>query len=269
MGTELVESTTGQVVGISEEFMQEVADSGVLGYSEKMEDSLIPILGILQDNSAECKKKHAKYIEGAEPGMLIVRALGLLLRTEPPEQAPEFQPVGFDHLFVEWRGEPGDGVPVANYAPDKIPEDAREVPDPENPDRTTLRRYSNGNRVVETRMHYGHLILGDGTLLPLVISMAGTNHSASRQWTAMMKRFVLPGSGRKAPAFFRKYRLRTQFQQRGQQSWFKFAIVDLGWITDEQVLRQGLALAKSVAEGLVRPTDDAQEQSEDDDSIPI
>ena len=39
-----------------------------LGYSEKADDSLIPIVGILQDNSGEVKKKHDKYIDGAEPG---------------------------------------------------------------------------------------------------------------------------------------------------------------------------------------------------------
>lgn len=69
---EVMDQSTGEMVktdfALPADLLAEVDELGGLGYSENSEDSMIPILAILQDNSAEVKKKHPKYIEGAEAG---------------------------------------------------------------------------------------------------------------------------------------------------------------------------------------------------------
>jgi len=228
--------------------MDEVAEVGDLGYSEKQEDSMIPILAILQDQSGEVKARHSKRIDGAQAGDLIIRSIQKVINIA--QDGPMiFQPCGFQHVWVEWQGEVGEGVPVGQFDFDSPPEDTKEVQDPENPDKKMLIR-DNGNRLVDTRYHFGYALTDDGAM-PLVIPMAGTNHTVSRQWTATMKQFKLP-NGTKAAAFFRKYAVSTKYRERGSQSWFNYDVKDLGWIHDENQLRAGLELLKSLKDNKVQ-----------------
>lgn len=250
-------------LSVDADFLDMIGESGELGYSEKSDDSLIPILGILQDNSGEVKKKHERYIEGAEPGDMIIRSLQRVYKGEGDEDTLLFQPCAFQHMWVEWNGEPGEGAPVGQYPFDDMPEDAKEVPDPQNPDRK-IWRLDNGNRLVDTRYHYGHIVDGRD-IIPAVIPMSGTNHTVSRQWTTEMKQHMIPGRNQKAPAFFRLYALRTSFIQRGAQSWFKYKISDRGFIGDEQILRAGFNLTMSVKEEKV--TADVASDAPDSDVV--
>lgn len=231
--------------GLPAELLDEIA-GGPLGYSEKSEDTLIPILSILQDNSGEVKKKHDRWIEGAEPGMLIVRSLQ---RLYSGDDGILFQPCGFDHQWVQWSGEPGEGAVVGNFPFAERPADAVLTPDPQNADREYY-KMPDGTRLVDTRYHFGHVLEADA-ITPMVIPMAGTNHTASRQWTATMKQFNMPGRNIKAPAYMRCYRLTTRFTQRGAQSWYKYSVQDQGFIGDQEILRAGMSLAKMVAENKV------------------
>lgn len=239
----------GGASALSTDVMSELAGLSNLGYSDRIEDSLVPILSILQDNSGEVKKKHDRYIEGAEPGKLIIRSRK---RIYDGEQGVLFVPAGFQHMWVEWNGEPGEGFPVRQYLFDDKPEEATEVEDPNNEDRT-LWRMPNGNRIVDTRYHYGHMIDGD-ELVQLVIPMSGTNHSVSRGWTSLMKELKIPGTGQRAPSWVHAYALTTVFTQRGALSWYKYNInpvVD-GWIGDAQLRKMGKELTESVSEHKVQ-----------------
>src|SRR5689334_9659633 len=59
---------------------EEMDYDGDLRYSTKAEDTLVPIVSILQDNSGEVKKQHAKRIEGADAGDLIIRAFKKVIK---------------------------------------------------------------------------------------------------------------------------------------------------------------------------------------------
>lgn len=266
-----VDRETGEIMttttSLPADFMDEVGGLSDLGYSTKSEDSMIPILAILQDNSAEVKKKHSKYIEGAEPGDLIIRSLGRVFKMGDNLPPIVLQPCGFDHVWVEWQGEAGEGTPVAQYAFEARPEDAQEVPDPQNAERT-IWRMPNGNRLVDTRHHYCNLIDDDGGAMAIVVPMGGTNHTTSRSWTAQMKQHRIPGTAKPAPSFFRQYGLGTKFRQRGEQSWYTFTITDLGFLADEGILRQGLALLKAIqANTMVMETAATEGSAEGDDPL--
>jgi len=243
----------------------EMYGSDVLGYSEKSDDSLIPVLSILQDNSGEVKKKHERYVEGAEAGMFIIRSLQTVFPLEKPIL---FQPCGFSHMWVEWTGEPGEGgAPVAQFQFDERPASAGQIVSKDG--KSEWRMIDTDNRLVETRHHYGNIIGGEGDVTPVVIAMSGTNHSVSRQWTALMKQFRVPKKNVKAPAFMRSYELSTVFTQKGSQSWYKFKVKDAGWITSRQLLEDGFAFAKAIAANEVRAGSDkdgADLGTEDEDS---
>lgn len=221
-------------------YADEMFDDGVLGYSEAADDSLIPILSILQDNSGEVKKRHERHIEDAEAGMLIIRSVQKVFNGD---EGITFQPCGFSHTWVEWEGEPGEGRPVGQFDFSDKPSDAVEV---DKPDGGSEWRRDNGNRIVETRNHFGNVLMTDGGLMPMVIAMSGSNHTASRQWTTLMKQHRTP-SGKRAAAFMRTYKITTVFSQKGQQTWYKYKIQDLGWVEEEGVLMDGYNFAKSIA----------------------
>lgn len=248
------------------ELMDEIAGEEGLGYSDKNEDSMVPILGIIQDNSGEAKKRHSRYIEGAEAGDLIIRSLGMVIKMGENDPPLVVQPCGFDHVWVIWEGEPGEGVPKGQVPYEDRPVEAREH---ELDDGRKEWRMPDGSRLIDTRYHYCNILHDDGSIIPIVIPFAGTNHTASRQWTAQMRQFTVPGRpGVKAKSFMRSYSIRTKFKQRGEQSWFMYSITDLGWITDPDVLRDGLNLFRSVNnQDLIAET--ASAEPEDDDSIPV
>lgn len=268
------DQSTGEVTmanfSVPSDMLDEIAGMSDLGYSENSEDSMIPILAILQDNSAEVKKKHSKYIEGAEPGDLIIRSLARVIKMGDNIPPIVVQPAGFDHVWVEWQGEPGEGAPVGQFAFENRPADAVETEDPQNPDRK-MWRLPNGNRLVDTRYHYVNVLSDDGSAMPAVIPMSGTNHTTSRSWTAQMKQHLMPGKSVKAPSFFRQYGIKTKFRQRGEQSWYTYTVGDLGWIVDEGVLRAGLSLLRGIRDNTLSVESEgaAVERTTSDDSIPI
>lgn len=226
-----------------------------LGYSDKAEDTLVPILAILQDNSGEVKRNHAKQIEGALAGSVILRAFKKVIAVTKDE--PLFViPCGFVHCWVQWRGEPGEGQVISQYPFDDRPKDAVEKPHPDNKpgeDRTVV-EMPNGDRLVDTRYHYC-LGMIDGVWMPVVVPMGGTNHTVSRQWTGQMKAVTLP-NGAKAPAWFRIYKLATAFNSRGAQSWYTYTIDDYGWNADKMLRDEGRRIFESVKQGELTPMDD-------------
>lgn len=250
---------------LGDELLGEIEGSDVTGYSDKPEDSLIPIVSILQDNSAEVKKKHEKYVEGAEPGDIVLRSLQMIF---PADDGILFQPCGFQHVWVEWNGEPGEGAVVAQYPFEELPSDAKEVPDPQNDERVMVVR-DNGNRLVDTRYHYGHLLTAGG-IIPTVIPMSGTNHTISRQWTALMKQYKMK-SGKPMPSFLRLYKLTTAFTQRGQQSWYKYKVAEAGIVSDRDMAHAGFEMAKAVSEQKISAdaSEQVKEGAAEGDDIPV
>lgn len=267
-----IAKVTGSDLMVGEDLMNEIADSGILGYSTKAEDRMIPIMAILQDNSGEVKKKHSKHMEGAEPGMIIIRSLNKLFAADSDENALLFQPCGFDHNWVEWQGEPGEGAPVNQFPYEDKPAEAKEVPDPQNADRT-ITVMPNGNRLVDTRYHFGNLLV-DNMTMPVVIAMGGSNHAVSKKWTAQMNYVRLP-NGKPAASFFRLYAITTSFNQRGAQSWYNYKITDRGFIGDESLIRDGFRLAMSIrdqevrAEAMVVDDEAAAGEVVDKEDVPI
>src|SRR5580765_6164900 len=108
-----------------------------VGYSDKTEDGLTPILSILQDNSGEVKRNHERHMDEAESGMFIIRSLRKLYTGTPGILV---QPFGFFHSLIEWTGDVGEGTPVGRFPFEDPPDDIFETEDPQNPGKKVMRR---------------------------------------------------------------------------------------------------------------------------------
>lgn len=271
-GTELAPAQFGTDLALTGDLGSEVEGLTGFGYSERAEDSLVPILAILQDNSAEVKRQHSKYIDGSKAGDLIIRSMGLVLDPERDFLAVQF--AGFQHMWVQWDGEPGAGTVVAQYPFDDRPAEAEERQLKDDDKRKTW-VMPDGTRLVDTRYHYAQILLPGLGWMPIVIPFAGTNHTVSRGLTNQLKMLKLPNGGR-CPSWFRAFNLRTKFNQDGSQSWFTYEVKDAGWITDAEIRAGGRALFESLEANTIS-ADVASESQKDggkggegvEDNIPI
>ena len=89
-----------------------VSDSGMGLENVDKEDLALPFLKLLQSGSDETKKKHAKYVEGAEAGMFYNTVTKKLYNGE---KGIEVIPVFYKMTYPEWAPfEKREGRPIHN-----------------------------------------------------------------------------------------------------------------------------------------------------------
>lgn len=223
------------------------ADAG-LGLSTHADDNIVPLLYVLQDNSPQVKERDAEYIKGARPGDIWIKGSDFTIK---PEEGLEVQPCAFRKDFVEWIPRKQGGGYVGRH--DTMPTDAREVTDPENPNRKRF-VLPNGNEIVETRYHY---VRARG--MSIVIPLSSTGHTVSRDWMAKMNSMKL-GNGASAPAFAQTWRLSTKLKTNSAGEWFSITTEPVGWVQSVQDYNAGKELYEQVMSGQVTAAaeDDAQ-----------
>jgi len=158
------------------------ADANQGAENIKNEDLALPFLKVLGQLSPEVNKQDAKYVEGAESGMILNTVTNTLY---DGKKGIEVLPVFYKRQYIEWqeRGE-GKGAPVNIYnAGDDIPKTKR--------DKSNKDRLSNGNYLENTANHY-IVILGSSPATAL-ISMKATQLKVSRKWNSFMLGLKLQG----------------------------------------------------------------------------
>lgn len=211
------------------------------GVSTAQEDNLVPLIYILQAQSPQVNKRNAAYIEGAE-------ASDIWLRNAPDpivrgDTGFLFQPCFFNKDWIEWVPRDSGGGFVARHL--ELPQDAKKIEDPKNPNRVKYIR-PNQNEVVETRHHVGYVITENGPL-PYVISLSGSGHTVSRQWMFMMNGAQI--DGQKAPSFAKLYRLKSKERSNAAGTWFAFDVKDEGWVETDTDYQRGLELHDAFVKG--------------------
>jgi hypothetical protein len=87
-----------------------VSDSGMGLENVDKQDLALPFLKLLQSGSDETKKKHAKYVEGAEAGMFYNTVTKKLYNGE---KGIEVIPVFYKMTYPEWAPfEKREGRPI-------------------------------------------------------------------------------------------------------------------------------------------------------------
>ena len=218
------------------------ADKGSQNMTQ--EDLALPFLKVLGQLSPEINKRDGKYVEGAEPGMILNTVTNEIF---DGAKGIDVLPVFYERKYVEWQDR-GDskGAPVAihNAESDIVSTTTR--------DKSYKDRLPNGNYLENTANHFV-VVLGKSPQSAL-ISMKSTQLKISRKWNSMMSGIKLKGkAGLYTPASFSHiYKLKTTQMSNDKGTWFGWEVSKVGPITEASTYQQAKSFSESISKGAVK-----------------
>ena len=225
------------------------ADKGSQNMTQ--DDLALPFLKVLGQLSPEINKRDGKYVEGAEPGMILNTVTNEIFDgTKGINVLPAF----YERKYVEWqdRGE-GKGAPVA------IHDASSDIMSTTTRDKSFKDRLPNGNYLENTANHFV-VILGDSPQTAL-ISMKATQLKISRKWNSMMMGLKLQGKNGlfTPPTYSHIYKLKTVQMSNDKGTWFGWDVSTVGPVQDKGVYEIAKNFAVSVAKGAVEVKHETKE----------
>ena len=193
-----------------------VSDSGMGLENVDKQDLALPFLKLLQSGSDETKKKHAKYVEGAEAGMFYNTVTKKLYNGE---KGIEVIPVFYKMTYPEWAPfEKREGRPIHN---DRGPGIMSKVTQNDrNKD-----MLDNGNEIIKTANHF--VVINGERPEKALMTMKSTQLKVSRQWNSLMENEFEndPNTGKslQAPTFSRIYKLGS-VENSGSFTWHGYNV---------------------------------------------
>ena len=226
------------------------ADSGMGLENIDKGDLALPFLKLLQSGSYETKKKHAKYVEGAEAGMFYNTVTKKLYSGE---KGMNVIPCFYKMTYPEWAPfDKSEGRPVH---PDRGPEVMAQTTKSGTKD-----VLANGNEIIKTANHFV-IILGDRPEKALM-SLKTTQLKTSRGWNSLMDNEMIisktSGKSIPAPAFSRVYKINS-VENTGNFTWHGMTVNLVKPVENAEIYSMAkdfnLALHKSnVAAASVEPS---------------
>ena len=200
-----------------------VADSGMGLENIDKSDLALPFLKLLQSGSDETKKKHAKYVEGAQAGMFYNTVTKKLY---DGEKGIEVIPVFYKMTYPEWAPfERKEGRPISNDRGPSIM--ANTTQNDRNKD-----MLDNGNEIIKTANHF--VIINGDRPEKALMTMKSTQLKESRNWNSLMENeFESAPSGKSVPApiFSRVYKLNS-VENSGSFTWHGYKVSMLKKVDD-------------------------------------
>ena len=231
-----------------------------MGGMEQMstDDFAMPFLRVLGQLSPETNKRDAKYVEGAEPGMIFNT---VTKQAYDGEKGINVVPCFYKREYVEWqdRGE-GTGAPVAIHSVDSgIIKQATRGADYKD-------RLPSGNYLENTASYF--VMTED--LQQALITMKSTQLKVSRSWNSMMNTIKLKGkNGLFTPASYSHvYNLSTVQQSNDKGTWFGWNVQKIGPVQDKGLYEAAKQFAGSVSTTTVNHGE-TDTKSKDTDSVPF
>ena len=227
------------------------ADKGSQNMTQ--EDLALPFLKVLGQLSPEVNKRDGKYVEGAEPGMILNTVTNEIFDgTKGIDIIPAF----YERKYVEWqdRGE-GKGSPVA------IHDASSDIMSTTTRDKSFKDRLPNGNYLENTANHYV-VVLGDSPQTAL-ISMKATQLKISRKWNSIMMGIKLQGKNGlfTPPTYSHIYNLKTVQMSNDKGTWFGWDVTKVGPVTDKSIYDIAKNFAERVGKGEVQAKHGSEETS--------
>ncbi len=148
------------------------------------ESVALPILKLLQNGSAEAQRKHANYVEGADPGMFFNT---VTRKIYDGEKGIHVIPCHYRLEYQEWADYgTGSGRPENIYAGNS------DILSKTTKDTMGKDRLPNGNYIQKTAQHF--VIISDGkSAETALISMYSSQAKISRKWNSMMMSITIDG----------------------------------------------------------------------------
>lgn len=229
------------------------ADKGSQNMTQ--EDLALPFLKVLGQLSPEVNKRDGKYVEGAEPGMILNTVTNEVF---DGTKGIDVLPVFYERKYVEWqdRGE-GKGAPVA------IHDASSDIMSQTTRDKSFKDRLPNGNYLENTANHYV-VVLGDSPQTAL-ISMKATQLKISRKWNSIMMGIKLQGKNGlfTPPTYSHIYNLKTVQMSNDKGTWFGWEVSKVGPISDQGVYQIAKSFADKVGKGDVEVKHGSDESKTD------
>ena len=231
------------------------ADANKGSQNMTQEDLALPFLKVLGQLSPEVNKRDGKYVEGAEPGMILNTVTNEIF---DGTKGIDVLPVFYERKYVEWqdRGE-GKGAPVA------IHDASSDIMSQTTRDKSFKDRLPNGNYLENTANHYV-VVLGDSPQTAL-ISMKATQLKISRKWNSIMMGIKLNGKNGlfTPPTYSHIYNLKTVQMSNDKGTWFGWEVSKVGPVEDQGVYGVAKSFAEQVGKGAVQVKHGSDESKSD------
>ena len=201
-----------------------VADSGMGLENIDKSDLALPFLKLLQSGSDETKKKHAKYVEGAQAGMFYNTVTKKLY---DGEKGIEVIPVFYKMTYPEWAPfERREGRPISNDRGASVMAETSQ--NDKNKD-----LLKNGNEIIKTANHF--VIINGERPEKALMTMKSTQLKVSRGWNSLIEnQFEIDPKTNKsvpAPMFSRIFKLNS-VENSGSFTWHGYTISMLRKVDD-------------------------------------
>ena len=232
------------------------ADAKVGYENMDQSDLALPFIRILGQLSPQVNKRDAKYVQGAEAGMIYNSVTNQLY---DGEKGINVIPCYYKREYVEWqdRGE-GAGAPVAVHSASSsiISETTR--------DSINKDRLKNGNYLENTASYFVVVTKDDGAETAL-ITMKSTQLKVSKTWNSMMNGLKIQGSKGlfTPPIYSHIYNMKTVQQSNDKGTWFGWSVSKVGPVKDKGLYEQAKGFADSVRGGEVQAKHVKDEKSEE------
>lgn len=190
-----------------------------------VKDLILPRIDVLQALSPQIKKSDAKYIEGAEQGMIFNT-----LSNELYGDSITFIPVVFKREFVLWQDRKSGGGFRGAFQTEEQAEREREMQ--ENPD---------GHEVVETHNHFVLLAHDDGRIEEAILSLSKSKRKVSRKLNSLVQ--LIPGD-----RFARAYKLTAVEVDGPKGEYWSFDVASIGYV-NENVWKRGQEAYEAIQRG--------------------
>ena len=216
-------------------------------------DVALPFIGLLQSNSPEVNPGDPTYIEGAQSSMFINTVTREVF--EGRKEGIIIVPCYYERKFVEWVDRDKGGGWVADYPTDhpiqhtlvKRPEDGKMV-------------LPNGNFLVETA--YQYVLYFDPqseTWSQAVMGLKSTALKKNRQLNNSIVTSKIPGTDVQAPRYMFPYVMRTEFEQKGSNSWWNYSFRRMDDPVAPDVYKAAKEFAKLIQAGVLQRSTTAEE----------
>ena len=231
------------------------ADANAGSKNISQEDLALPFLKVLGQLSPEVNKRDGKYVEGAEPGMILNTVTNEIF---DGAKGINVLPVFYERKYVEWadRGE-GKGGPVAIHTADS------DIVSQTTRDKSFKDRLPNGNYLENTANHFV-ILLGDSPQTAL-ISMKATQLKISRKWNSIMMGLKLQGKNGlfTPPTYSHIYNLKTVQMSNDKGTWFGWEVSKVGPVEDRSVYDIAKGFAERLGKGEVQVKHGSNEDKQD------
>ena len=231
------------------------ADAGAGSQNITQEDLALPFLKVLGQLSPEVNKQNAKFINGAEPGMIVNSVTKELY---DGTKGINVIPVHYERQYVEWqdRGQSGN-APVAIHSADS------DIVSTTTRDKSWKDRLPNGNYLENTANHF--VILMGKSPSTALISMKATQLKVSRKWNSMMMGIKLQGQKGlfTPPTYSHIYKLKTVQMSNDKGTWFGWDVSQVGPVKDKAVYDIAKQFATRVSKGEIEAKHGTEESKSD------